>query len=863
MLVTDDGEHWTTEMAVIESRHKVFSSFDYEYQVRSTDNTILRREWTMVTRALPCDNAHDYLLNDSWKDIPLTAHLYTKAVITTSDKVTVAGGMLRPEKLPIYRKTLIFKISAPQLKPGKAMAICGSHPSLGGWSQSRYLKMIYCGRTVWTLSVNADALLPEVEYKYVVIDEKTHNLVEWEGGDNRHVGVEKMRDGEVQVLDNGTLRIAEDTWRVAGVAIPVFSLRSEHSCGVGDFGDIKRFADWMAITGMKVMQILPVNDTTMQHNWQDSYPYNIISVNALHPQYLDLEQVGKLADATDMTDYNRRRTELNSLDHTDYEAVEKVKHEYLKTFFYQNKNEIEKDEMFRHFEDENSHWLIPYVAFTILRDRYNTARFSDWNDDADYDRKKAKAIFETDEGRLVSYCQYLLHTQLKNAAEYAASIGITIMGDMPVGVSRDSAEMWANPSLFNKDFHAGTMPDNINRTGQNWGFPTYNWDAIEAEHYKWWHQRLKVARQYFGALRIDHVLGFFRIWEIPDENTDGLKGHFAPSLPMNENEMGYYGLSFHRDSYTNPIINDAIINRIFGIHANYVREKFLVRKDYDLYALKPECSSQKKIHELFGGRGDENSIWIRDGLCRLAANVLFVPDRYNDMMFHPRVNAFSTTAYQMLSGEDRDAFMRLYNNYYFERHKALWELVGRRRLSMIFNGCDILACAEDLGHNPSCVGNVLEQLRIPTLEIQTMPKNDDTEFAHLEANPYLSVTTISTHDMAPMRLWWQDNQQKAQHYYSDMMQKEGRAPEQLTTVLAEEIVARHLYSPSMMCILSLQDWLAIDGELRAKNIRGERINTPGDSYNRWKYRMHLSIEQLMEQTRYNSKIKTMITRSRR
>ena len=175
----------------------------------------------------------------------------------------------------------------------------------------------------------------------------------------------------------------------------------------------------------------------------------------------------------------------------------------------------------------------------------------------------------------------------------------------------------------------------------------------------------------------------------------------------------------------------------------------------------------------------------------------------------------------------------------------------------------MLTCAEDLGTTPPCVAHVLDQLRIPSLEIQTMPKQHDIDFSHLEANPYLSMATITTHDMAPLRLWWQDNQQKAQHYYAEMLQKEGKAPEQLTTVLAEEIIARHLYSPSMMCIISLQDWLAIDSELRSKNPRSERINTPGDSYNRWQYRMHISIEKLMSETRYNTKIKTMIKRSKR
>ena len=862
-LNTEDGEWWTGEMVVMEKRGTVYSWFQYEYLVMADEGKkVIRREWNVVKRRFPCDVDHDYIMNDSWRDVPLMAHLYSAACVTTNQRIDIASDEQLPIRQPLYRKTLFFSVSAPQIKKGQSVAVCGSHPALGGWNPTRYMKMTYTGRTMWSMTMNVDTLFADIEYKFIVVDDVTHQLLEWEGGNNHSVDISELRDGEVKILDGGILRLAEDTWRAAGVALPVFSLRSEHSCGVGDFGDLARFADWLAETGMKILQILPVNDTTMQHNWQDSYPYNIISVKALHPQYLDLEQVGPLSDNRLMTEYYRRRTELNALDHSDYEAVERVKSEYMRHVYAERRDVIAADADFLGFIEENS-WLKPYAAFCIFRDRYHTARFTDWGENALFSRKTVDEIAETEEARQIFYVQYLLHKQLKQAAEHARKLGISIMGDMPIGVSRDSAEVWSSPSLFNIDSSTGTMPDSINRNGQNWGFPTYNWEAMEKDNYRWWQERLQHSQQYFSAMRIDHVLGFFRIWEIPDGNVDGLKGHFSPSMPLTENEIGYYGLTFHRDVYTRPIINDRIIDRIFGIHANYVREQYLNHKAYDLYDLKPECDTQKKICQLFGGRNDESSLWIRDGLCRLAANVLFVTDSKDATLYHPRVNAFNTTAYQLLSPEDRDAFMRLYNNYYYERHNALWEFKGRQRLSMILNNCSMLTCAEDLGTTPPCVAHVLDQLRIPSLEIQTMPKQHDIDFSHLEANPYLSMATITTHDMAPLRLWWQDNQQKAQHYYAEMLQKEGKAPEQLTTVLAEEIIARHLYSPSMMCIVSLQDWLAIDSELRSKNPRSERINTPGDSYNRWQYRMHISIEKLMSETRYNTKIKTMIKRSKR
>ena len=219
--------------------------------------------------------------------------------------------------------------------------------------------------------------------------------------------------------------------------------------------------------------------------------------------------------------------------------------------------------------------------------------------------------------------------------------------------------------------------------------------------------------------------------------------------------------------------------------------------------------------------------------------------------------------FDALTAEEKDAFMRLYNNYFYQRHNFFWGSVAIKRLTGIFGNTKMLCCAEDLGMLPDCVAPVLDQLRVLTLEIQSMPKQSGFEFTHLDGNPYRSVATFSTHDMSPLRLWWEENPERTQRYYVTMLQKQGRAPEHLPAHLAEEIIARHLYCPSMLCILSLQDWLAMDGELRSKHPREERINVPSDAYNRWKYRMHLTIEDLLKADRYNNKVRTMITRSKR
>lgn len=691
--------------------------------------------------------------------------------------------------------------------------------------------MEYAGQHEWMLTVNALGMLFPIEYKYVVVDDETHAFVAWEEGDNRTTGDMEMVDGQVLVLYGEHLRLKEQTWRAAGVAVPVFSLRSEHSYGVGDFGDLKLLVDWAVLTGMRVIQLLPVNDTTVSHHWQDSYPYNIISVFALHPHYIDLEAAGTLKSKQVMTQFRRRQQELNALPYSDYEAVDRVKQEYLLQLFEEQKKTVTASKEYKDFVHDNTAWLKPYAAY------------------------------RAEDEAFTYYLQYLLHTQLKSAADYARSKGVILKGDLPIGVNRESVETKEHSEFFHIDSQTGAPPDAFTSQGQNWGFPTYNWESEEL--IGWFRKRLKHLSQYFDALRIDHILGFFRIWEIPENAVYGLLGHFSPALPLTVGEIEYFGLPFRKELYTRPFVNDRLIDRLFGIHAQYVRDNFLVRKAYNLYDLKEEYDTQRKVSAYFADRHDESSLWIRDGLMRLISDVLFVEDPRQPEMYHPRIGVLSEPIYEALSNEDKDAFLRLYNNYFYQRHSMFWGQQALKRLPAIFKDSRLLICGEDLGMLPDCVEPVLDQLRILTLEIQQMPKQQGFEFAHLEANPYRSVATISTHDMSPLRLWWQENPERRQRYYVTMLQKEGRAPEQLPAHLAEEIIARHLYCPSMLCILQLQDWLAMDSELRSKHPQDERINVPSDPYNRWRYRMHLTIEQLIAADRYNNKVRTMITRSKR
>ena len=843
-MMTEDGWHWELETSAVESRQHPVESITYYYYVADADGNEQRREWTGVPRTYYFDATKNYIMPDLWREVPLQYHLYSKACQVTSG--LSSGDALCVQRVPLYRKTIIFRVSAPQIRQGQSVAILGSHPALGSWNPARYLRMEPIGLCEWLLSVNVDAILMPLEFKYVIVDDATHGLVAWEEGDNRTVeGMlppeqNAVPDGTVLVVYGESLRVKEEIWRAAGVAIPVFSLRSSHSCGVGDFGDLRLLVDWAVATGMKVIQILPVNDTTAARSWSDSYPYNIVSAFALHPQYLDLHALGPLRNKKYMTVFLRQQNELNAMNYTDYEAVQRVKFDYIRVLYEERGQQTLDSREFKLWYEENQDWLVPYAEWLAGKSSVNGKPLS---------------------VNIVYFTQYHLHLQLKGAADYAREHGVVLKGDVPIGVNRDSVETATHPDLFCLDASTGAPPDNFSQNGQNWGFPTYNWESKEIA--PWFQKRLKWMEQYFDAIRIDHVLGFFRIWEIPTDAIFGLLGHFSPALPMTQGEIEYFGLPFRKDLFTRPLINDRVLQRLFGLHVPYVREHFLIPRSYGLYDLKAEYDTQQKICEAFEGKGDENSLWIRDGLYRLVSNVLFLEDKRQPEMYHPRIGAWLDPVYEALTAEEKDAYMRLYNNYFYQRHNIFWGATAMRRLSEVFGHTRMLCCAEDLGMLPDCVAPVLDALRILTLEIQSMPKQSGFEFTHLDGNPYRSVATVSTHDMPPLRLWWEESPERTQRYYVSMLQKQGRAPEHLPAHLAEEIIARHLYCPSMLCILSMQDWLAMDTELRSKHPRDERINVPSDPYNHWKYRMHLPLEDLIAATKYNNKVRTMIQRSKR
>ena len=853
MLSTGDGIRWEGSAEMTDAPAGI--PISYRYGVYRDGQCIRRESGTMPHIFCPGKkrNCH-YILDDFWKDLPQESYLYSSAFSGDYQSANSIKTMAPADC------SITFRALCPCLHhKHQQLGICGRGAALGNWDCKQTVLMEEIQANEWTVTLNAASLEFPLEYKFVACNADTKEVEEWEAHNNRLLCIDGMKKGEIYLTPESEVRFTSSARKVAGTAIPVFSLRSEGSFGVGDFGDLKKLIDWAVSTHQQAIQILPINDTTITNTWMDSYPYNSISIYAFHPMYIDLRQLGKLKDKEALAFYEEKRKELNALPQIDYEAVNNTKRAYLKSMYQQTGKKVLASAEFKKFFKENEHWLLPYAAFSYLRDQYGTPNFSQWPEHNEYhaDEIAAMCIPESDcyeEIAFYYYIQYNLHIQLLDAGNYAREKGIIFKGDIPIGISRNSVEAWIEPYYFNMNGQAGAPPDAFSTNGQNWGFPTYNWDVMEKDDYQWWQKRFRKMAEYFTAYRIDHILGFFRIWEIPSHSVHGLLGQFVPALPMSVDEIQSYGLTFQKDFMTKPFINENILNRIFGEKADRVKETFVQHCHDDIYEMRSEFDTQRKVEAYFAERKDEESRNICEGLYTLISNVLFVPDRKHPSMYHPRIAVQNDFIFEVLSPEEKE----VYNHYYYQRHNQFWYQEAMKKLPILTQSTSMLVCGEDLGMVPDCVPWVMEQLQILSLEIQRMPKNPQHEFGHVWEYPYRSVCTISTHDMATLRGWWEEDYEQTCRYYNQVLGHWGEVPTAAPGWVCEEIVRNHLECPSLLCILSFQDWLSMDEEIRYPNVDAERINVPANPRHYWRYRMHLTLEELMKNNKFNEKMKEMI-----
>lgn len=837
-------------------------TISYKYVLFDENTGKFTEEWGDDRKIVSHIKNEAYFCLDKWNNAGSIENAFMTSpfrnvLLKGSDKYIPAKQVKNP--------THKFIVKAPFLQSNQVLCLIGNCPQLGDWKIDKP-QLMNKSSDLWELNIDLHQVKSEIYYKYGIYDTDNAHFLYFEQGPDRYAPVGVV-NSIVQVNDD-FIHVENQSWRGAGVGLPVFSIRTKRSFGVGDFADLRLFVDWAAKVGLKLIQVLPLNDTTGSHTELDVLPYAAISAFALNPLFLNLPDLGKLNETNFIKQqYKPKQAELNALPLISFLEVINFKLKYAKEVYLNNKAEFLNDSEYKAFFENNAFWLVPYAAYCVLRDRFGTNDYRKWDEFAKFDEEKITEFTSPnqpyfDEVAVNYFIQYHLDKQLREAGHYAHEHGIVLKGDIPIGVNKNSVDTWVQPELFHMDMNAGAPPDMFAVKGQNWLLPTYNWDVMKRTGFKWWKQRFEQMSNYFDTFRIDHILGFFRIWEIPVTQVEGIMGHLNPSIPIFINEFGEKGIWFDYNRFCKPYITDQIIQDSFGEDAEWVKTTCLDMEDGWILRLKPEFQRQSYVDELYqAGKISER---IKYGLFDLISNVLlFEVEGSGGTQFYPRYAMHYLRSYAELDEHTKKGLDELYIHYYYHRQDDYWYNSGMDKLPALKRSTNMLICGEDLGMMNPAVTAVMKELGILSLEIQRAPKTNKIEFAHPNNAPYLSVVTPSTHDMSTIRGWWEEDREATQHFYNEQLGHWGEAPYFCEWWISRDIILQHLYSPAMWTIFQMQDLLGISPKLCRENPHEERINDPSNSEASWRYRLHINMEDLIKEDEFNDEVKNFIEQSGR
>lgn len=867
----DDELIWSGSIAV-----PIGFSCEYSYYVVDDRKNLLRWEMGKKRKLLLHETIKDgevVELHDLWQTggdaLPFRS-AFKNVIFRRSFSLDIerSDGLIQ-NKLEQEDSVLVrFKICIPNIEEDTSVYVIGSTSMLGQWKPQNGLKLSYAGESVW----EADCVIQRgdfpIKYKYCKSG-KTGNI-SLETGANRNLNVDFSNNQPRYIfLSDGMMR--EMPWRGAGVAVPIFSVRSEADLGVGEFLDLKLLVDWAVESGFHLVQLLPINDTSVNRMWWDSYPYSSLSVFALHPLYLRVQALSEKMPEDIKKEIEKAKVQLDKKD-VDYEATLATKLAIARKVFNQEKDLILNSSAFQNFFSENEDWLKPYAAFCFLRDFFDTSDHSQWGRFCHYSKDKlAKLISEDslhyDIIRFHYYVQFHLHIQLSEAAEYARKKGVVLKGDLPIGVDRNSVDTWVYPNLFRMNTSTGAPPDYFDKNGQNWGFPTYNWEEMSKDNYAWWRARLTQMSKYFTAYRIDHILGFFRIWELPEHAMTGLIGKFRPSIPLSQEELEREGI-WDFDRLTRPYIRLEHLQEKFGSSWTYIAANFLSEFQKGRYEFTEDCNTEKKIAAKLKTCAEKSMLLdsedkTRRDLFDLIQNIVLIRDPEDSKKFYPRFNLEDTSSFMDLDDHSKNVLKRLYYDYYFHRQENLWRENALKTLPALLNSSDMMACGEDLGLIPSCVHPVMEELGLIGLRIQRMPSEPGLEFGIPSQYNYMTVCAPSCHDCSTLRAWWEEDEERRRRFFKNVVGSDALPPSQCLPDITHFILRQHVESPSMWAIFPLQDLLALKEDYTTRPATEETINDPTNPRHYWRYRVHVTLESLRKDKELKTTVKDLVCASGR
>lgn len=672
---------------------------------------------------------------------------------------------------------------------------------------------------------------------------------------------------------DGFLR-RQERWRAAGLALPVFSIRNNRDALCGQFSDLPALGSWCKSCGFSLLQLLPVCDTSVKNNWRDSYPYSSLCVFALHPMYLDVSILGLSAEAVGA---EMAKNKPDSHD-VDYEVTMAFKLGTARQAFVKFGEQDLQSQEYEAFEKSNGHWLMHYAVFCFLRDFFKTAEHWTWGVYAKPSAEMINHLSHPDREwystiRFHCYLQFKLHQQLYDASSELKRLGVVLKGDLPIGVDKCSVDTWQHPSLFRMHTNTGAPPDYFDPKGQNWGFPTYNWEAMSKDNYAWWRKRLAHMSQYFQAYRIDHILGFFRIWELPRAAKTGILGRYRPSIGYSRAELERQGL-WDIDRLADPFITDELLHELFDDPELEleVKERFLEPSPGNRYRFKGRYNSESAMFSLKcrPGLPDATTLdteRIRTVLILLSQNVCLIKDQddlHNN--FYPRFNLMDTTSFQYLHDEHwKNTLRSMHEESFFgPRSDSMWCQQALETLPMMLSASEMLVCGEDLGFIPPCVHPIMEELGIVGLRIQRMPSEQGAEFGDPEHYGYMTVASPSSHDTTNFRAWYREDDGRRYRFCELFGLPDGEGPGATCSPdTVRAVVRQHLNSPSMLAVFSIQDVIGMSRNLPQRDPDEETINVPSNPEHYWRYRMHVSVADLEEDGELRNALRAMIGASGR
>lgn len=831
----------------------------YSYRLTDASGRVLHEEGYLPHQLLLPAGDDALFVCDHWRDRPEDAPAFSAAFcdILGKQRTTSEGEA---------QQGITFSVFAPALHEGEQILLSGACEELGYWDTERALPLQYHGQGRWSLTLS-HLSASHIQYKYLLRSKETGSI-QWEEGANRQAQLPDPSAYPYCYVQDSFLRLPAHSLRTAGLVAPLFALRSDSDWGIGDFGALREAIDFAAEAGMHAVQLLPINDTTSTRDTADSYPYNAISVDALHPIYIDLEALPSLPEAEQAT-FLSEANALRALPAVDYPRVLALKERYLRRSFELWGKDDLASEAYQNFYQAAASWLRPYALYCVLRDHFGTGAPTQWAGWEVYDEDKATAYLDDPANvEAVSYyywLQFILDGQMQEVRSYAEARRIFLKGDLPIGVAPHSVDVWRAPHLFHTEQSAGAPPDDFAADGQNWGFPTYDWTAMQREDFRWWRQRFEQQARYFHAFRIDHILGFFRIWEVPRTQHSGLLGHFHPALPYTLEEwQELLQCPFPIELLTTPLVHEDVLTELLGDSFDDLLDLGMLRSTAlpQLYQLTYTEQADYDSDSLQRTLGSEVAS-ILQGLCTETA---LIADPYKSGHYHPRIALERSRLFARLPEAVQARWRAVSDDYYYVRHNELFRTTALLRLGALTRHTRLLLCAEDLGMIPASVPAVLDELQVLSLELERMPKTfTPTGWARPEAFPSRSVATTSTHDMPSLRGWWHSLSADEQARYCReelLLPPTAEAPDEET--IYRHIIEAHLASPAVAVLLPLADWMSLDSRLWLTTPEAEQINRPEDPHHYWSYRFPRSLKALQEiAPEWRTHLKQLITLSQR